>query len=136
MILEIERERAIELIDKYARFIVERRLASAAIMAIESLKPLNFLGSQMLYAISPFAEVFFNAKEYQELAALVENKEYVEILIKRLDELDEEMYREERQKNRLISKRRRKMRKEKINSVINKLFGRKSVNQDSGDKEK
>ena len=110
IILEIDRERAIKLIEKYARFIVERRLAPAAIMTIESLRPLNFIGSQLLYAITPFAEVFFDHKEYQEVAALLENREYIDILIKRIDELDDEMYREEREKRSLAGKRKRKMR--------------------------
>ncbi len=122
MILEIDRKRAVELIEKYAGYIVERRLGAPAIMTIESLKPLNYLGSQLLYAIAPFAEIFFNPKEYQELAALLEKTEYVELLIKRIDELDDEMYREERKKNSLIRKRRWKNRKEKLAKIKKKIL--------------
>ncbi len=132
MILEIDRKRAIELIEKCARFIVERRLGAAAIMTIESLKPLNFIGSQLLYAISPVAEVFFDPKEYQEIAALLENREYVDLLIKRVDELDDEMYREERQRNRLIRKRRWKSWKEKLTRLRNKIM-KKSKNRNQGE---
>ena len=59
-----------------------------------------------MYFLAPFAEVIFNPKEYQELAALIENREYVKLLIERIDEMDEEMYREERKKRKLIRKRR------------------------------
>lgn len=130
IILEIDRERAIKLIERYARFIVERRLAAAAIMTIESLRPLNFLGSQLLYAITPFAEVFFDHKEYQEVAALLESREYIDLLIKRIDELDDEMYREEREKRRLAGKRKRKKMKEKLTRIKNKIIKK---NRDQGE---
>ena len=106
MVVEINRERALEIIDKIAKFIVIRKMAAPAIMLIESLRPLNFIGSQLLYFLAPFAEIIFNPKEYQEFAALLENREYVKILIDRIDEIDHEMYREERKHNKLLRKRR------------------------------
>jgi hypothetical protein len=106
MVVEINRERALEIIDKIAKFIVIRKMAAPAIMLIESLRPLNFIGSQLLYFFAPFAEIIFNPKEYQEFAALLENREYVKILIDRIDEIDHEMYREERKHKKLLRKRR------------------------------
>jgi len=101
------------MIEKFARYIAERRLGAAAIMTIESLKPLNFLGGQAVYAISPFAEVFFKQEGIQEVASLMENREYVDILIRRIDELDEELHREEREQKKLLRQRKRKQKKEK-----------------------
>ena len=106
MILEISPERAYEIIDKIADFIVKRRMAAAAIMTIESLRPLNYIGSQLMYFLAPFAEIIFNPKEYQEFAVLLEKDEYIKLLMERIDELDEELYREERAEKRKISKRR------------------------------
>jgi len=106
MVVEISRERALEIIDKISNFIVIRKMAAPAIMLIESLRPLNFIGSQLLYFFAPFAEIIFNPKEYQEFAALLENREYVKILIDRIDEIDHEMYREERKHTKLLRKRR------------------------------
>ena len=107
MILEISEERAIELIDKISNFIAKKRMAAPAIMTIESLRPLARIGSQLMYFLAPFAEIIFNAKEYQEFAALLENEEYVRLLIKRIDEIDVEMYREERKSRKLKNKRSR-----------------------------
>lgn len=106
MIVEISPERAYEIIDKVADFIVKRRMAAAAIMTIESLRPLNYIGSQLMYFLAPFAEIIFNPKEYQEFAALLEKDEYIKLLMQRIDELDEELYREERAEKRKRSKRR------------------------------
>lgn len=107
MILEISEERAVELIEKLSNFIAERKMAAPAIMTIESLRPLARIGSQLMHFLAPFAEIIFNAKEYQEFAALLENEEYVRLLIKRIDEIDVDMFREERKSRRLRRKRRR-----------------------------
>ena len=118
LILDISRERALILIDKAARFIAERRLSPAALMTIESLRPLNFIGSQIMYMIMPFAELFFNPSQYQEFAVLMENDEYIKILMERIDEVDTEIWRKERK----IKQVKRKVRKEKQRDFFNKIF--------------
>jgi len=106
MILEISEERAVELIEKISNFIAKRKMAAPAIMTIESLRPLARIGSQLMHFLAPFAEIIFNPKEYQEFAVLLENEEYVRLLIKRIDEIDVDMYREERKEKKLKRKRR------------------------------
>ena len=120
-ILEVEPERAVKLIERMARFIVEKRMAAAAIMTIESLRPLNNIGSQIMYFLAPFAEVFFNSRDYQEFAVILQEDKYITLLVKRIDELDNELYREEREKKRLLRKRR--------NNKIKQFFGFKSKNK-------
>ena len=122
LILEIDQDKATQLIEKLAKFVVERKMAPAAILAIESLKPLNFIGSQLMHTVSPFAEVFFNAASYQEVAALFEKREYVEQLVRRIDELDEEFHREERRLAKERNKQRRAIRKEKRIKLKNKII--------------
>ncbi len=107
MIIEISDDRAVEVIEKAARFIVKKKMAAAAIMGIESFRPLHNLGSQAMYFLAPFAEVFFRPKEYQEFAALLEKEENIKLLLKRIDELDEELHREERKQKKILRERRR-----------------------------
>ncbi len=120
-ILKVEPEKAVKLIERMARFIVEKRMAAAAIMTIESLRPLNNIGSQIMYFLAPFAEVFFNSRDYQEFAVILQEDKYITLLVKRIDELDNELYREEREKKRLLRKRR--------NNKIKQFFGFKSKNK-------
>lgn len=120
MIIEIERERALELIDSVARAIAERKMAAAAILWIESLRPLHSIGSQLMYFLAPFAEVIFNAKKYQEFAALLEHDEYVRLLLKCIDDLDYEIHNEERKQKRLLRKRKYNQRKEFIQKLLKK----------------
>lgn len=118
MIVEISQERSVELIEKVSVFIVKRKMASPAIMTIESLRPLTRVGSQILYFLAPFAELIFNPKEYQEFALLLEKDDNIKLLLSRIDELDVEMYREERKQKQLLRKRRIN----KFKTSIKKIF--------------
>ncbi len=120
MIVEISQEEANELTDRIAKFLVERKMAAPAIMGIESLKPLNFLGSQVMYFVGPFAELIFNADEYQRFAALIEKDEYIEMLLKKIERLDHEMYWEEREQARVMRKRRMN----RIKKFFKKIFSK------------
>ena len=42
------------LVDKLVAFVVDRRMGEAAIMLLESLRPVNFLSSQALHTLQPF----------------------------------------------------------------------------------
>jgi PP-loop superfamily ATP-utilizing enzyme len=106
IIVEISRERALELIEKVSRFIVKHRMAAPAIMTIESLRPLSRIGSQLMYFLAPFAEIIFNSKEYQEFAVILEKDEYIKLLLNKIDELDIEMYKDERTQKKILRKRR------------------------------
>jgi hypothetical protein len=107
LVVEISPQRAGELIEKISKYIVERHMAPAAIMAIESLRPLHSISSQFMYFVLPVAEILFDSKGYQEFAAMLDNDEYVNMLVKRIDELDEEMHREERKQAAILRSRRR-----------------------------
>lgn len=103
----MDEQEARETIDRVARFIVERDMASAGILMVESLRPLHGIGSQFMYLVLPFAEILFDSRKYQQFALMLEKEEYVKALIDRMDELDEEMHREKREKARLLRQRRR-----------------------------
>jgi hypothetical protein len=117
-IINVDKERALELIEKIAVFIAKRRMGAPAILFIESVKPLNFLGSQIMHFLSPFANVIFTGTEFDEVAIMFEDRENVEILLKRIDVLDEEMNSKEREQERLKRK--------KFWSKIKNLFKRKN----------
>jgi len=118
MIVEISEERANEVIEKVSKFVAERHMASAAILAIESLRPLSFIGSQALFFIEPFAQVFVNEKEYQEFAAMIEKEENLKKLMRRIDELDYEFHKDEREKSKI----KRIRRKKKIKNILKNIF--------------
>lgn len=100
-----------EMIERVARFIAERGLGAAGILLLESLHPLHGIASQAMYFILPFAEMIFDSRKYQSFALMIQSEENLKRLIKRLDELDEELNRERRAAARLRSQRRRNKRR-------------------------
>ena len=114
MILEISKKEAHKLMDKAAKFVLERKMGSASIMFVESVMPLNFLASQFLYFIAPFAELIFKADEYQKLACAIEDKENIKYLIKKMDEYDAEFHKklkEEKRKRKEIKMKKKALKK-------------------------
>jgi len=101
MIVEVPKERALELIEKVSVFFASRRMGAPAILLLESVRPMNFIGSQVMYFLAPFANILFKGNEFEEFAALMQDRESVEIMIKRIDELDEQFNEEARAKERL-----------------------------------
>jgi hypothetical protein len=118
--VEISQEEAYDMVDKVARFVVERHLAPAGILFLESVRPLHGIGSQFMYFVLPFAEMIFDSQKYQRFALMIENEPYLKRLISRIDELDEELNRERRKEASLKRKRRRARRKEFFNKLFNK----------------
>lgn len=116
MIVEISKEEAQELMDKAAKFVAERRMGSASIMFIESVRPLHFIASQFLYMIAPFAELIFNPIEYQKFACSLENDENISYLLNQIDKYDAEFHIKLKEEKRKIKelKRKKKALKKKI----------------------
>ena len=105
MIIEVSKERTAELIEKVAMFFAERRLGAPALLFLESFRPLNFIGSQIMYFLTPFANVLFANREFEEFAAIMGERENIQLLIKRIDELDEKLNAEQRQRESIKRKR-------------------------------
>ena len=74
------------LLEKVATWIVRRGLTTPAILFLETGKPLNFLGSQLLIGFSPFIQAIFKGDEYQKFALIIEKDANVELLIELIEE--------------------------------------------------
>ncbi len=73
------------LLEKVATWVVRRGLTTPAILFLETGKPLNFLGSQLLIGFSPFIQVVFKGDEYQKFALILEKDANVELLIELIE---------------------------------------------------
>ena len=81
-----EEEEAV--LEKLARKTVEKGMTIPAIMLLESVKPLNFIGSQVMVFFEPMVQSVFNFKDYDTLRTALEKRETIEILILRIEEYD------------------------------------------------
>ena len=86
----VSEERRAELIGKVAKKVVEMRMVVPAILFLESVKPLSFIGSQVMVFLQPFVRAFFSLREYDELALILEDRENVERLILAIERMDSE----------------------------------------------
>jgi len=60
-------------------------LASAAVLWLESLRPLSFLGGQVLHAAAPLLDLLLPDDEASRLARLLERRENLDVLLARLE---------------------------------------------------
>ena len=73
------------LLERVADAVVKRGMTAPATVFLESLGPMNFLGSQALYFLSPIVEWAFNAKEVEQVARLLERRDTISRLITIID---------------------------------------------------
>jgi hypothetical protein len=56
-------------------------MATPATVFLESVGPMNFLGSQALHVLTPILELAFSTKEVAQVAHLLEHRETIPRLI-------------------------------------------------------
>jgi len=76
------------VIDKLSHKVVERGMAVPAIMFLESVKPLNFIGSQTMVFFEPIIQTVFNFKDYDTFRRALEKREMIEIMLLRIEKYD------------------------------------------------
>ncbi len=70
-----------KLISRLAKGIVIRGLAVPSIMFLESVKPLNFIGSQVMVFFRPIVATIFPTTSYDRFEALLAKRQSIEWLI-------------------------------------------------------
>lgn len=76
------------IIDKLAKKVIDRGMAVPAIMFLESVKPLNFIGAQTMVFFEPIIQTVFNFKDYDVLRTALEKRETIEIMLLRIEKYD------------------------------------------------
>ncbi|MCP4231072.1 MAG: hypothetical protein GY771_13115 [bacterium] len=100
-------ERRDELIGKIARGTVERNLTAPAIFLLESVKPLTFIGSQVMVFFDPVVRAIFTFKEYNEIRLALEDRQNLERLLIKIEEYDAEFQVKLREKKKDARERKR-----------------------------
>ncbi|MGQ9698550.1 MAG: hypothetical protein ACUVRO_11230 [Armatimonadota bacterium] len=78
------------LIDVVARKVVQRRLEVPAVFFLEMNKPLSFIMGQSLLVAMPFLAPILGIQRVQQLSQLLQERENVDRLIERIEELSQE----------------------------------------------
>jgi len=86
---DISVERREEVLTKIAQKVVDLRLTPVAVVMLESSKPLSFVGSQLMVFFQPIVTSLFPFRQYDEVAALLEERTNVEALIQKIEKLED-----------------------------------------------
>ena len=82
---EISPQRRDELIDNLARKVVKHGMSAPAILFLEMHKPFAFLASQTLILGSGFLAPLVGVQNVQEYSKLIESRDNVELLIRKIE---------------------------------------------------
>lgn len=77
-------------IERIAKRIYDSGFITAAVFALEMVKPLALLGSHTMIFFGPIVSAFIKADGYYRAAELFEEPQNVEKLITRIEQLEEE----------------------------------------------
>jgi hypothetical protein len=103
-------EKEAAIMEKIANKVVEWKMTAPAIIFLESVKPLNYIGAQALVFFEPFVQTLFNIAEYDTFREMMERRETMEQLLLKIEEVDAAALareREARQKRRAARGKRR-----------------------------
>jgi hypothetical protein len=75
----------VELLDRLAARLVELRLETPAVLALESARPLSLVAGQAMVFLEPIVQALFRLPDYRRFAGLVERRECLGILVDRIE---------------------------------------------------
>ena len=74
------------MLDELADAIIRRRLGTPALFFLESMRPLGFVGSQMMVFLRPIvALVWADPKRWDQVARMLEVRGSIELLAQRIE---------------------------------------------------
>ncbi|MFQ5498575.1 MAG: hypothetical protein ACE5FH_02780 [Candidatus Zixiibacteriota bacterium] len=76
------------VLDKLANKVVDKGWSVPAILFLESMKPLNFIGSQVMVFFEPVVQTVFNFRDYETVRTSLERRESIEILLQKIERYD------------------------------------------------
>lgn len=75
------------ILEKFARKVVDKGMETPAILFLEMVLPLNFIGSQMVYAAVPIAGIFSHPQDLDDMAKALEHRGSIPKLVERIEQL-------------------------------------------------
>lgn len=77
------------VVEKACSEIVRRRMSTPAILFLETFRPLNYLGSQVLHFLQPIVSTVLETDGYRHFTEFLQKRGSIEYLCSRIDQLEE-----------------------------------------------
>jgi hypothetical protein len=84
---DVEHRGLPEVLERLAREVVSRGMETPAIIVLEAVVPLCFLGSQAMIAAWPLVSLASSSSDYREVADALEDRRTVRAMARRIEEL-------------------------------------------------
>lgn len=107
-----------EILDKISKKVIYWKMSVPAILFLETMKPLNYIGSQMMVFFEPFFQAIFSWKDYDELRKLMEERGTVEILLQKIEKFEAEQEAKEKEMKKRVKEERKRKGKRNIWQII------------------
>jgi len=85
-----------EVLEKVAKKVIQWQMAVPAIIFLESVKPLNFIGAQAMVFFEPIIQSIFSIKDYNTFRIAMERRENIENLLQKIEAQDAIAYKKEK----------------------------------------
>jgi len=74
-----------ELLGKLARAVVSRQMGTPAVIFLESVRPLNSIGSQAMVFLRPFLSAVIKPQDYDRLTEIMDRREGIAALVNAIE---------------------------------------------------
>ena len=74
-----------ELVDKVCREVVRRHMSTPALLFLETFRPLNYIGSQVLHFFQPIVAVVLTTEGYGHFAEFLEQRSSIDYLCRQIE---------------------------------------------------
>lgn len=78
------------LVERLAGFVVQRRMTAPAVMALESARPVSFIGSQVVAFFGPLLSMVFSDQDKDRMIQLLERRHSLDLLIDTIQRQEDE----------------------------------------------
>ncbi|MEE8399289.1 MAG: hypothetical protein V3S89_09810 [Desulfobacterales bacterium] len=78
------------VVDRICREVARRHMTTPALIFLESFRPLNHIGSQVMYFFQPFVSAILTSQAYQHFAEFLEQRSSVDYLCQRIEYFETE----------------------------------------------
>ena len=90
-------KKQILIVDKVCHEVVKRHLAMPAVLLLETLRPLNYIGSQVMHFFQPIISSVLPVDGYSDFTELLEQRGSVDYFCERITNIEEK-----RQKSSIV----------------------------------
>jgi len=85
------------IVDKVCKEVVNRKLSMPALIMLETFRPLNYIGSQVMHFFKPIVSSVLTGDGYSEFSSFLEERGSVDYICKRINDIETEKLKPKKQ---------------------------------------